>query len=237
MNYQAHLKHTDFSSTGGLVVQLISLRKWQKKSYVTKYVKFNFLINSWNQIQFLVESTFTPLHWLKFVSYYHVYHPESITSEETPSYLCFLLCEENSCTLGHVFFLLHSHTSLCGSSRSQSQKADCHIYPSNHYNSKCSLHPMVISFPQFKIYSVSLSYFDYSSLTYTWDRSMHLLVLWILFENVMSLHRTKASIIGLLEANRVNEWVVTEKLGNTMKHMNNAKPSTSRTPWFRITER
>ncbi|KAM7468206.1 hypothetical protein LguiB_015768 [Lonicera macranthoides] len=48
-------------------------------------------------------------------------------------------------------------------------------------------------------------------------RSLHLLVFWILFENVMSLHRSKATIIGLLEANRVNEWVVTEKLGNTSK--------------------
>jgi beta-mannan synthase len=68
---------------------------------------------------------------------------------------------------------------------------------------------------------------------------MHLLVLWILFENVMSLHRTKAAIIGLLEANRVNEWVVTEKLGNAMKQRNNARPSTSTTKawWSRITER
>ncbi|KAM0024545.1 putative glucomannan 4-beta-mannosyltransferase [Helianthus debilis subsp. tardiflorus] len=48
-------------------------------------------------------------------------------------------------------------------------------------------------------------------------RSLHLLVLWILFENVMSFHRSKATIIGLLGANRVNEWVVTEKLGNTTK--------------------
>ncbi|KAF8042689.1 hypothetical protein BT93_A1119 [Corymbia citriodora subsp. variegata] len=54
-------------------------------------------------------------------------------------------------------------------------------------------------------------------------RSLHLVVFWILFENVMSLHRTKAAIIGLLEANRVNEWVVTEKLGNTTKQKNNAK--------------
>ncbi|KAJ7972358.1 Glucomannan 4-beta-mannosyltransferase 9 [Quillaja saponaria] len=60
-------------------------------------------------------------------------------------------------------------------------------------------------------------------------RSLHLLVFWILFENVMSLHRTKAAIIGLLEANRVNEWVVTEKLGNTMKQKNNAKAS--KKPW------
>lgn len=48
---------------------------------------------------------------------------------------------------------------------------------------------------------------------------------WILFENVMSLHRSKAAIIGLIEANRVNEWVVTEKLGNTMKQKYNVKAS------------
>lgn len=48
-------------------------------------------------------------------------------------------------------------------------------------------------------------------------RSLHLVVFWILFENVMSLHRTKATFIGLLEAGRVNEWVVTEKLGDALK--------------------
>ncbi|KAI5395850.1 variant 2, Glucomannan 4-beta-mannosyltransferase 9 [Lathyrus oleraceus] len=48
-------------------------------------------------------------------------------------------------------------------------------------------------------------------------RSLHLLVFWILFENTMSLHRTKATIIGLLEASRVNEWIVTEKLGDAQK--------------------
>ncbi|KAF5733701.1 Nucleotide-diphospho-sugar transferases superfamily protein [Tripterygium wilfordii] len=48
-------------------------------------------------------------------------------------------------------------------------------------------------------------------------RSLHLLVFWILFENVMSLHRTKATFIGLLETRRVNEWVVTEKLGDALK--------------------
>ncbi|KAG7549391.1 Nucleotide-diphospho-sugar transferase [Arabidopsis thaliana x Arabidopsis arenosa] len=45
-------------------------------------------------------------------------------------------------------------------------------------------------------------------------RSLHLMVFWILFENVMSLHRTKATFIGLLEGGRVNEWIVTEKLGD-----------------------
>ncbi|XP_010540228.1 PREDICTED: probable mannan synthase 11 isoform X3 [Tarenaya hassleriana] len=49
-------------------------------------------------------------------------------------------------------------------------------------------------------------------------RSFHLLVFWVLFENVMAMHRTKAALIGLVEAGRVDEWVVTEKTGhNTLK--------------------
>ncbi|KAL4605747.1 hypothetical protein ACB092_09G052800 [Castanea dentata] len=66
-------------------------------------------------------------------------------------------------------------------------------------------------------------------------RSLHLLVFWILFENVMSLHRMKATIIGLLETNRANEWIVTEKLGDALK----AKPGLKapRKPRFRIGER
>ncbi|KAL6861302.1 hypothetical protein ACP4OV_017002 [Aristida adscensionis] len=46
-------------------------------------------------------------------------------------------------------------------------------------------------------------------------RSLHFIPFWILFENVMSYHRTKATFIGLLELGSVNEWVVTEKLGNS----------------------
>jgi len=41
--------------------------------------------------------------------------------------------------------------------------------------------------------------------------------LWILFENVMSMHRMKATLIGLMETGNVNEWVVTEKLGDALK--------------------
>ncbi|XP_044973688.1 probable glucomannan 4-beta-mannosyltransferase 11 [Hordeum vulgare subsp. vulgare] len=47
--------------------------------------------------------------------------------------------------------------------------------------------------------------------------SFHLVILWVLFENVMSLHRIKATITGLLETGRVNEWIVTEKLGDANK--------------------
>lgn len=74
------------------------------------------------------------------------------------------------------------------------------------------------------------------SCTLLWSlRSLHLLVFWILFENVMSLHRTKATFIGLLEAGRVNEWVVTEKLGDALKAKAGAKAP--KRPRFKIGER
>ncbi|KAJ3700131.1 hypothetical protein LUZ61_003836 [Rhynchospora tenuis] len=66
-------------------------------------------------------------------------------------------------------------------------------------------------------------------------RSLHLLVFWILFENVMSLHRTKATFIGLLEAGRVNEWVVTEKLGDALKTKVSVKAA--KKPRLRVGER
>ncbi|KAK6936154.1 Glycosyltransferase 2-like [Dillenia turbinata] len=67
-------------------------------------------------------------------------------------------------------------------------------------------------------------------------RSIHLLFYWILFENVMSFHRTKATFIGLLEAGRANEWVVTEKLGDTLKKQQSKKASPKRFK-FKIAER
>ncbi|EMS51579.1 hypothetical protein TRIUR3_28386 [Triticum urartu] len=66
-------------------------------------------------------------------------------------------------------------------------------------------------------------------------RSFHLLFFWILFENVMSLHRTKATLIGLLEAGRANEWVVTEKLGSAMK-MKSANKASARKSFMRMWE-
>jgi beta-mannan synthase len=57
---------------------------------------------------------------------------------------------------------------------------------------------------------------------------LHLLVFWVLFENVMSLHRTKATFIGLFDLGRVNEWIVTEKLGNLMKYKMSSKLSGKR---------
>lgn len=41
--------------------------------------------------------------------------------------------------------------------------------------------------------------------------------LWILFENVMAMHRMRAAIVGLLGTSSVNQWVVTEKTGQLRK--------------------
>ncbi|KAK1276979.1 Glucomannan 4-beta-mannosyltransferase 9 [Acorus gramineus] len=66
-------------------------------------------------------------------------------------------------------------------------------------------------------------------------RSLHLLVFWILFENVMAMHRTIATFIGLLEVGRVNEWVVTEKLGDGVK--GKVATKVAKKPRFRFGER
>nr|GMC80888.1 glucomannan 4-beta-mannosyltransferase 9-like [Ipomoea batatas] len=66
-------------------------------------------------------------------------------------------------------------------------------------------------------------------------RSFHMLSFWLLFENVMALHRTKGTFIGLLEVGRVNEWIVTEKLGDAFKLKSAAQAI--KTPRFKIAER
>ncbi|KAI3793788.1 hypothetical protein L1987_36410 [Smallanthus sonchifolius] len=65
-------------------------------------------------------------------------------------------------------------------------------------------------------------------------RSFYLVVFWFLFENVMSLHRTKVIFIGLFETRRVNERVVTEKQGDASKPKTTTQQSQSR---FQIGER
>ncbi|XP_023005840.1 glucomannan 4-beta-mannosyltransferase 9-like isoform X2 [Cucurbita maxima] len=66
-------------------------------------------------------------------------------------------------------------------------------------------------------------------------KSFHLTVFWIMFENVMSLHRAKATLIGLLEGSRANEWVVTEKLGDILKGKSASKAN--KKPRVRIGDR
>ncbi|KAL5198145.1 hypothetical protein ABZP36_001657 [Zizania latifolia] len=48
-------------------------------------------------------------------------------------------------------------------------------------------------------------------------RNLHIMPLWILFENVMTLHRMRAALTGLLELSGFNQWVVTKKAGNNFE--------------------
>ncbi|KAL0909138.1 hypothetical protein M5K25_023670 [Dendrobium thyrsiflorum] len=77
--------------------------------------------------------------------------------------------------------------------------------------------PISIFFPQVVIPKWAVVYIP-TTITIlssvTTPSSIHLVLLWILFEQVMSFHRCKAVYIGLLEAGRVKEWIVTEKFGS-----------------------
>ncbi|XP_078166004.1 glucomannan 4-beta-mannosyltransferase 9-like [Carex rostrata] len=54
--------------------------------------------------------------------------------------------------------------------------------------------------------------------------SWHLIIFWIFFENVMAMHRMRATLSGIFEVGKVNEWIVTKKLGSSSKP---AKPEES----------
>lgn len=96
------------------------------------------------------------------------------------------------------------------------------LYSSHHHPSKCSWNSKVFFLKHVVTLLVNECMF-LLPFFFHFYRSIHLVAFWILFENVMSLHRTKATLIGLFEAQRVNEWVVTEKTGDPSKAKTKAK--------------
>ncbi|XP_051214242.1 probable glucomannan 4-beta-mannosyltransferase 7 [Lolium perenne] len=48
-------------------------------------------------------------------------------------------------------------------------------------------------------------------------KNIHILPFWILFENVMTMHRLRAALAGLFELSEFNEWAVTKKVGNNFE--------------------
>ncbi|XP_071683776.1 probable glucomannan 4-beta-mannosyltransferase 6 [Lolium perenne] len=56
------------------------------------------------------------------------------------------------------------------------------------------------------------------------QRSLHLVIPWMTFENAMALHRFKAILIGLFEAGRANEWIVTHKSGSVGQKVKSVTP-------------
>ncbi|RZC76806.1 hypothetical protein C5167_000961, partial [Papaver somniferum] len=96
------------------------------------------------------------------------------------------------------------------------RKIIAHIVTFSFY---CVIIPTCVLFPEVVIPKWGAVYIP-SSITLLnvveTPRSIHLLVYWILFETVMAMHRSKGTVIGLLETDRVNDWVVTEKLGDAL---------------------
>ncbi|KAJ6830366.1 putative mannan synthase 11 [Iris pallida] len=66
--------------------------------------------------------------------------------------------------------------------------------------------------------------------------SIHLILFWIFFENVMAMLRMRAVLTGLFEVGEVNEWIVTDKLGGTAPKANAIKQDTNQSRWT-ITKR
>ncbi|XP_051204075.1 probable glucomannan 4-beta-mannosyltransferase 3 isoform X2 [Lolium perenne] len=97
------------------------------------------------------------------------------------------------------------------------RKVVAHVVPFMLY---CVVIPLSVLIPEVTIPAWGVVYIP-TAITLLYairnPSSIHFIPFWILYENVMSFHRTKATFIGLLEFGSVNEWVVTEKLGNSSK--------------------
>ncbi|KAM0876569.1 hypothetical protein ACQ4PT_036089 [Festuca glaucescens] len=97
------------------------------------------------------------------------------------------------------------------------RKVVAHVVPFMLY---CVVIPLSVLIPEVTIPAWGVVYIP-ATITLLYairnPSSIHFIPFWILYENVMSFHRTKATFIGLLEFGSVNEWVVTEKLGNSSK--------------------
>ncbi|VVA92327.1 unnamed protein product [Arabis nemorensis] len=84
----------------------------------------------------------------------------------------------------------------------------------------CVILPTSVYFPEVNIPAWSTFYIPgliTLFIVIATPRSFYLVMFWILFENVMSMHRTKGTFIGIVEGGRANEWVVTEKFGDALK--------------------
>ena len=158
---------------------------------------------------------------------------ESCPLEEVSCDLQLLLCPENHSSHRHVRLLLRRHARDRLGPRGGGSEVGLGLHSFHHYTPQRSRNSKVHFLLCLKYVTFSLTKFH--AIVWTLCRSFHLLMFWILFENVMSLHRTKATLIGLLEAGRVNEWIVTDKLGDALKAKAGAK--TFKKPRFRIGDR
>lgn len=142
---------------------------------------------------------------------------ECFSREEVVYDLQLLLYPQNRSSHPHLLLLLCYLASNCYVPRSHSSEMGCVLSPFfDHSLYRSREIKVLFSYSNSKqSYALSLCILSY--IFFVVSRSIHLLAFWVLFENAMSLVRAKALVIGLLETGRVQEWVVTEKLGDTLK--------------------
>uniref|UniRef100_A0A0D9VUJ8 glucomannan 4-beta-mannosyltransferase n=1 Tax=Leersia perrieri TaxID=77586 RepID=A0A0D9VUJ8_9ORYZ len=68
-----------------------------------------------------------------------------------------------------------------------------------------------------------------SSLKKIYMLNLHTVPIWILCESVMSMHRLRAAVAGLLQLQEFNQWIVTQKVGNNAFNENNETPLLQKT--------
>lgn len=82
----------------------------------------------------------------------------------------------------------------------------------------CVILPATVIFPEIEVPKWTTIYIP-ATITIlnaiATPKSFYLILYWILFENVMAMHRSIGTLIGLLETSRVKEWIVTQKLGES----------------------
>lgn len=148
---------------------------------------------------------------------------ESVGLEEVVYDLWLLHCPEDHWHLLHLLLFQRPNSSTHSITRSADSCVGADLYPHSYHSSqlcwdsKVSL-VLVLALLSFVTAKRYLRIFHILIPEFLMCcRSIHLIILWFLFENVMALHRCKAIWIGFSEADRANEWIVTQKLGNLQK--------------------
>uniref|UniRef100_A0A0E0KEB2 glucomannan 4-beta-mannosyltransferase n=1 Tax=Oryza punctata TaxID=4537 RepID=A0A0E0KEB2_ORYPU len=87
--------------------------------------------------------------------------------------------------------------------------------------------PVSVMIPELFLPIWGIAYIPTALLIVTAIRNpenLHTVPLWILFESVMSMHRLRAAVAGLLQLQEFNQWIVTKKVGNNALDENNETP-------------
>uniref|UniRef100_A0A0D9VUK1 glucomannan 4-beta-mannosyltransferase n=1 Tax=Leersia perrieri TaxID=77586 RepID=A0A0D9VUK1_9ORYZ len=92
--------------------------------------------------------------------------------------------------------------------------------------------PLSVMIPELYLPIWGVAYIPTALLIVTAIRNpenLHTVPIWILCESVMSMHRLRAAVAGLLQLQEFNQWIVTQKVGNNAFNENNETPLLQKT--------